>query len=413
MKILHFSDLHLGVESYGRLDPATGLSSRLGDFLAALDQVVDYALDNEIDLVLFCGDAYKSRDPSQTQQREFARRIRRLVSAGIPAFLLVGNHDLPNAFGRATTVEIFDALEVQNVIVASRPGTSLIETKNGPLQVVALPWARRSALLSRDDYKSLSFDQLNQRLEQLLTDHLFAEARSLNPETPAILAAHVWLSTADPGSERSMMAGREHVLLQSNVANPAFDYVALGHIHKQQVLGQNPPLVYAGSLQSIDFGDEDQEKGFYVVELDPTKAQGQRLSSYDFHPVGNRTFLTIEVNADSEDPTATVLQDLARRETRDAIVRVRIKVPASREGLIQEAEIRRALKEAHFVAIAREVEREHRIRLSQRSAEGMTPLEILQAYLESKKTPPDRSKVLLEYGDRLIRQREASGQVNL
>ncbi|GAI87569.1 unnamed protein product, partial [marine sediment metagenome] len=61
MKILHFADLHLGVESYGRIDPTTGLSSRFHDFLSALDQVVDYARQNRVDLVLFCGDAYKSR----------------------------------------------------------------------------------------------------------------------------------------------------------------------------------------------------------------------------------------------------------------------------------------------------------------------------------------------------------------
>jgi len=57
MKILHFADLHLGVESYGRIDPATGLSTRLLDFLSTLDQVVDYALKNKVDLALFCGDA--------------------------------------------------------------------------------------------------------------------------------------------------------------------------------------------------------------------------------------------------------------------------------------------------------------------------------------------------------------------
>ena len=83
MKILHLADLHLGVESYGRIDPATGLSTRLLDFLSALDQVVDYALKNKVDLVLFCGDAYKSRDPSQTQQREFAKRIKRLSESGM------------------------------------------------------------------------------------------------------------------------------------------------------------------------------------------------------------------------------------------------------------------------------------------------------------------------------------------
>ncbi len=78
MKIIHFADLHLGVETYGHTDPETGLSTRLLDFLKALDYLVDYALENSVDLVLFCGDAYKNREPGQTQQREFARRIRRL-----------------------------------------------------------------------------------------------------------------------------------------------------------------------------------------------------------------------------------------------------------------------------------------------------------------------------------------------
>ncbi|MBC8249063.1 MAG: metallophosphoesterase, partial [Anaerolineales bacterium] len=112
MKLLHFADLHLGVENYGRIDPATGLSTRLMDFLRAYDQVVDYALENDISLVVFAGDAYKTRDPNPTYQREFARRIRRLSTAGIPTVLVAGNHDTPSAVGRAITVEIFATLEV-------------------------------------------------------------------------------------------------------------------------------------------------------------------------------------------------------------------------------------------------------------------------------------------------------------
>jgi len=104
MRIVHFADLHLGVENYGRIDPQTGLSTRLGDFLSAFDEVVDYALKENVDLVLFCGDAYKSREPSQTHQREFAKRIWRLASNDVPVFLLIGNHDLPNAIGRATSI---------------------------------------------------------------------------------------------------------------------------------------------------------------------------------------------------------------------------------------------------------------------------------------------------------------------
>src|SRR3990172_9245188 len=129
MKIIHFADLYLGVETYGKINPETGVSTRLDDFLAALDKLVDYALESKIDLVLFCGDAYKSREPSQTQQREFAKRINRLASAGITIFILVGNHDLPNAIGKATSTEIFHTLAVKNVYVSNKPEVRRIETK--------------------------------------------------------------------------------------------------------------------------------------------------------------------------------------------------------------------------------------------------------------------------------------------
>ncbi len=403
MRLLHFADLHLGVENYGRINPQTGLSSRLGDFLAALDEVVAYALNNDIALVLFCGDAYKSREPSQTHQREFARRIWKLASAGIPVFLLIGNHDLPNAIGRATTLEIFRTLEIENVTVASKPGTYRIETKAGPLQVVALPWAKRSALLSREETKNLTFDEVNERLESILTDCLKQELAALDRGLPAILAAHVSLPNARSGSERGMIIGHDYMLLQSNVANPAFDYVALGHIHKKQVLGENPPLVYPGSLQRIDFSEEEDEKGFFVVEIGQ-----ERQVSFEFHPVKARRFLTIKVNvgAQEADPTRAVLQAIACHDVTDAIVRVQVAIPERLAGLLSEGEIRRALKDAHFIAaIAREVAREHRSRMAGCSAEGITPLEALKAYLKVKK-PEVAPKLLLEYGERIIRESE-------
>src|SRR5262245_54482610 len=103
IRILHVADIHLGIESYGPLDPSTGLSGRVADFLRGLDQAVDEALAGGIDLVLFAGDFYRTRDPNPTYQRELARRIRRLSEAAIPTFLLAGNHDLPMATGRASS----------------------------------------------------------------------------------------------------------------------------------------------------------------------------------------------------------------------------------------------------------------------------------------------------------------------
>ncbi|MFC2017632.1 exonuclease SbcCD subunit D [Chloroflexota bacterium] len=408
MKILHFADLHLGVESYGHIDPDTGLSTRLLDFLSALDQVVDYALGNRVDLVLFCGDAYKSREPSQTQQREFAKRINRLSTSGIPIFLLIGNHDLPNAIGRATTTEIFDTLAVKNVYVSNRPDIYQIPTNSGVIQIASLPWLRRSVLLSKEETKNLSFDQINQKLQQVLTNIIAANVPKLDPKLPSILAAHVWVSGAQVGSERLMTIGQEHALLISNVAHPAFDYIALGHIHKHQVLSNNPPVVYSGSLERLDFSEEEDDKGFYLVEIQPDRETGKRQVSFDFHPVTGRRFLTIDIDIEPEetDPTATVLRTISEQEdkVKDAIVRLNISLPAETEGQLRDNDIRNAVKEAHYFTVARDIQRETRLRLGQWTAEEITPLDALKAYLESKKVTPERTKILLEYGEKLIQE---------
>ena len=407
MKILHFADLHLGVETYGHIDPTTGLSARLLDFLASLDKVVDFAIENEVDLVIFCGDAYKTREPTQTQQREFARRINLLSLNDIPIFLLVGNHDLSNAIGRATSTEIFDTLSVKNVHVSNRLEFYKIPTRSGEIQVASLPWLRRSALLSREETKNLDFEQLKERLQQALTGAIELHVSKLDPGLPAVLAAHVWVAGAQIGTEKQMVIGQEHVLLLSNVANPAFDYVALGHIHKHQVLSESPPVAYAGSLSRLDFSDETDEKGFYLVDIEPDKAAGQRQVSFKFHPVEGRRFLTIEVALEEQDadPTSTVLQAIARqgKKIKEAIVRLNITMPAQLEGQLRDADIREALEEAHFSTVARETVHEARLRLGQFTAEEITPLDALKKYLESKKTPPERAKMLLEYGERLIR----------
>jgi len=410
LKVLHFADLHLGVETYGHIDPATGLSSRLLDFISALDQLVDYALGNSIDLVLFCGDAYKSREPTQTQQREFAKRINRLATNGIPVFLLVGNHDLPNAIGRATTTEIFDTLAVRNVYVSNRPEIIPIPTNSGTIQVASLPWIRRSALLTKEETKNLTFDQINQRLQQVLTNIIAANAAKLDPELPSILAAHVWVTGAQIGSEKLMSIGQEHTLLLSNVANPAFDYIALGHIHKHQVLSSSPPAVYAGSLERLDFGEEEDNKGFYLVEIKPDKETGKRQVSFEFQPVEGRRFLTIDVNIEPGDanPTSTVLKAIAEQadKVRGAIARLHISLPAESEGQLRDNDIRNAMQEGHYFAIAKDIKRETRLRLGKWTAEEITPLDALKAYLESKKVSPERAKILLEYGEKLIHEQQ-------
>jgi len=314
IRILHFADLHLGVENYGRLDPETGLSTRALDFLRVFDELIAFAVQEEapgpVDLVLFAGDAFKTRDPSPTYQREFARRIHRLaVVHQIPVFLLVGNHDVPNASSQAHSLEIFNTLEVPGVTVARKPDIYTIETRRGPLQIVALPWVTRSTLLTREQYTGLSLEEINLTLLDKLDGVLSTLFARLRPDQPAIMTVHGTVQGAVFGSERSVMLGYDLMLPRSLVNHPLLSYVAMGHIHKHQSLGDDPPIVYPGSLERIDFGEASEDKGFVMVELD---GPGQK-ARWRFLRVHARPFVHIGVDAPAEAPTEAIIAAIERQ----------------------------------------------------------------------------------------------------
>ena len=408
MKLLHFSDLHIGVENYGRIDPDTGLSTRLLDFLASLDEVVDYALTQDVDMVLFAGDAYKGRDPSQTHQRELALRLQRLSSAGIPVFLLVGNHDLPHAVARATAIEIFNTLQVPNLIVGDQLRTYRVQTPKGPLQVIALPWPRRTTLLTREESRGLSIEDITKEIERRLTEGVHREIEALDPTLPAALTGHLTIAGATNSSEQSMMLGRDHILFPSAVHFPTLDYVALGHIHKHQVLANNPTVAYSGSLQRVDFSEENDTKGFCVVDLDPSAPQGQRLKDFQFHPVKARSFLTIDVKvpSDDQDPTATVVHAIKRHHVSEAIVRLNIHLPdEALSGALRDEAVREALEGAHYIAaINKQVEGQRRTRIPADLAEGLSPIDALRRYLTSRNTESQHMERLLHCAQELMTQ---------
>ena len=341
IRMLHLADLHIGMENYGRIDPATGIHGRVLDFLRRFDEVIEYGLSHDVDLVIFAGDAFKTRDPSPTYQREFARRIKRLSDAGVPTILLVGNHDLPAMEKKATSLDIFRTLAVSNVTVGWRDEMHRIETKRGPVQVACVPYPMRQRLLSREEYRGKNLEELDRALTDIVGDMVHGLAAELDPAIPSVLAGHFTVGGATFGSERSVMIGSDVVVLKSVLADPVWDYVALGHIHKHQELngGATPAIVYPGSLERIDFGEERDPKGFCWVEL----ARGE--TNWQFIPVQARPFITIWADArDADDPTQVVLDEISRKDVTDAVVRVNIKLRAHQESKLREKDVMAALK---------------------------------------------------------------------
>jgi exonuclease SbcD len=419
MRVIHFADLHIGVELYGKPLPDRGWSSRMQDFLDAFDHLVAYAIEEGADAVIFGGDAYKSREPSQTHQREFARRIRRLSEAGIATFLLVGNHDLPNAEGRAHVLEIYRTLAVPNVYVgdASLFGEGrrpvVMETRAGPLQVAFLPWPQVSRWLANHPQAgAMTIDQQMHEVEAEMGRLIADEAAATDPEIPSVLAAHVsindWLVRENAGSEKWMTVGTAPTMLKSALCEGSFDYIALGHHHNRLQLDLVTPAFYAGSMQPVDFGEEGQEKGFMVFDIDPRAGRGERLRGSGaprFEPVPARRFVTVRARPRDADPTPETCAAIERASICDAIVRVEVHVTPEQERLFRRPEVQRLLQEAHFVAGIRTIlpdEPAGGVLPAGVTPEVADPLEALDLYFRSKQYGDERRARLRKAAEDLM-----------
>ena len=426
MRVIHFADLHIGVELYGRPIAGKPWSSRMQDFLDAFDHLVIYAIEEQVDAVIFAGDAYKAREPSQTHQREFAKRIRRLSDAGVATFLLVGNHDLPSAESRAHALEIFRTLEVPHVAVGDdawfeREGfrPQILETRSGPLQVAFVPWPQVSKLLaSSEEAANASIDQVNGMVEKAISELVEEQARHIDPGIPSILTCHLslndFLVRENGGSERWMSVGTAPTVLRSSLHTDLFDYVAMGHHHNNIQLESDTPCWYAGSMQPVDFGEAGQPKGFMTMEFDTTKPRGSRLGGTGaptLHVVPSRRFVEIEVKPREADPTPEIVEAIVAEDVSEAVVKVEIHLSQDQETQLRLPEARKALADAHFVAGLRTI-----LPTTSRSPlppnlqpDACSPLETLETYLRSREVADPRRERLLAAATELIAESESVG----
>jgi exonuclease SbcD len=403
--ILHFADAHIDMANYGRHDPQSGLPVRVMDFLKSLDTIINTAIDEKVDLVLFAGDAYKDRNPAPTFQREWGRRIMRLSRAGIPTLLLVGNHDLSPALSRAHALEAFDTLEVPYVHVIGKPTLLGPQDLDGvPLQVLALPYISRSGLMAYLGLSGTRPHELYAQLESRLTELVNGWLEESDPNLPTVLTAHASVQGARQGGERTVMLGGELVLSGSFVRDPRLDYVALGHIHKPQNLNENgrPPVVYPGSIERVDFGEVEDDKFFVLaqVERGHTRLEWRQLT-------GIRPFVDRYIHLESQEGVNAQLRAaLPEPEAmEDAIVRLVIEYPRDWESLIDEVGLRQYASGAFEFHLVKRPLMETRIRLPEGQAVGsLSPLELLVKYWQASHVPPEESETLAQLAADVIRE---------
>lgn len=431
IKFLHFADIHLGMENYGKMDKKTGLHSRMADFLRSFDFACDYAIKNKVDFILFAGDAYKTRDPSPTYQREFAKRIKKIADAGILIILLVGNHDTPNTSGRANTLDIYSTLDVKNVYVARQPeilkfakidnkwqfqprkagATTTIDHEPSTMnqfQIAAMPWIPKIQLLPPEEYEkkeiSESYKLMSDHLVKIVSDL----AKKVDKKNPCIFLGHLTVAGAQFGSEQKAYIGQDVVLPQDVLQEGHWQYVALGHLHKYQILSQDPPIIYSGSIERVDFGEEKEEKGFLELRIytnDPQMNTNSFKTDFKFVPLPARKFLSIfcEIK-ENDDPTGKILEEIKKAKTKDTVVKIKVKIPEEKQASLQEKEILKALSDVYYFAgIQKEIVRKEREK-TQENIESLSVLEALEKYWQSKKFAQKRIEELKNYTQKLLEE---------
>jgi exonuclease SbcD len=253
MRFIHTADWHLG-----RLFHGVHLTD---DQAYALDQLVDLANEARVDAVLIAGDIYDRAIPPPEAVQLLDEVVSRLVlDRHVPVVMIGGNHDSPDRLGFASKLLAGQRLYIFGPL-PSEPRAVMFEDKTGPVYVYAIPYAEPAVV--RGHVASETVRNHNSAMQALLArvrQHHIAGTRT-------IVMAHAFVIGGEEcESERPLSVGGADAVEDTCFAG--FNYVALGHLHRPQMVG-NPHIQYAGSLLKYSFSEASHIKSVNLVEMGP------------------------------------------------------------------------------------------------------------------------------------------------
>lgn len=340
ISFLHIADIHIGMENYGYIDPTTGLHTRLLDFKKTLDFAIQYAIKNSLDLVIIAGDIYKNSYPTPTHQRIFLEAMMVLMDHHIPVVMIPGNHDLPGNLSKAHALDIFNHLNEYPIYLFNSLSSKIIKTKNGNINIIGIPWI--------SDKKEYS----KQKISSFIKNSLLTIEKNI----PTIIVGHMTMKQGVfSGSEKQSIEGRELIFDKTDLIFDGIHYVALGHLHKHQIISNDKaPIVYSGSLSHIDFGEQGEKKYCIHVKI---KTNSQTTS---FEPilVPNRPFFYIDVYLENSSKTYKdqILEQIKlykTEENKSAIIKIRYHYPiATNPEILDHKEILEKISSSFFLVVS-------------------------------------------------------------
>jgi exonuclease SbcD len=405
IQLLHVSDIHFGSgEGHGRINPETGLNIRFEDFVRALARTVDYAIEHKIDVFLFSGDAYRNASPEPIYQKMFARQLKRLSDANVNTILLVGNHDQVLKSTSTHAMSVFQTLEVPNVTTIDRPVLTTLDTTNGALQLIGLPHVTRHQMMTNDKYST----QTSAGIDTALVENVHALLRGyydqLDPSIPTVVTAHMTVDKAVAGIEQELLVGYTLTFPTDIFVDPRVDYVALGHVHKhQEIRASAPTIVYAGSLERVDFGEQKEDKGFVHACVSRGDCR------YSFVSIDPRPFITVEADLTrSDDPTAQLCESVSKSLQPGAVLRVRYRINQDQSDAIDEDAVRAVAADCLSVRFQADmVVVDARARMPELTENSVaSPLSALEHYLSE--VAPDRKERLMQRAREIAEKMQTS-----
>lgn len=253
MKLLHVGDLHLG-KRLGEYD-------LLEDQKYLLDQITELCRKCGADALLISGDIYDKSVPSVTAVELLDHFLTELIRQGTPVFLISGNHDSAERLNFGSRLLEKSGLHIAGEFQGSLTKITL-QDEYGPVQIWSLPFVKavgvRHYLPEAD---TATYDAA-------LTAAL--GTASMNCRERNILLAHQFVTW---GANQPVFSGSEMETVTVGMVDnvdcscfDAFDYVALGHIHRAQPVGRET-VRYAGSPMKYSISEIDSEKSAVLITL--------------------------------------------------------------------------------------------------------------------------------------------------
>jgi len=291
-RIAFTGDLH--VDAYGsRIDPASGLNARLVDYLATTSWVAAEADRRGASALVVAGDFTERRHPAPW----LVSRIRGALSQGPGRQIyLRGNHDGEIAGGSVVSVldDGYDEHDETGRSGISRPALELIAFD---AVLACIPFLDRHWLRAQPGFEGMPDAELYGVLaDQFLTiaRGLYAEARRDYPDAGVVLVCHQTLGGAAMSETQRAFLGDQALVVDAGaLAAIGFEAVVAGHLHRHQVVVPGDrPVLYTGSIERVDFGEEFETKGFVVADVERGRFE------WEFVETPARRFVTIDADGE-------------------------------------------------------------------------------------------------------------------